>query len=95
MTIHWNMIDKSLVEDNIPTRFHNKTKENFQICSNCTALGPYDFSSVMHYPEKMGIQNRVIITVNENKCKDCVIGQREGLSAQDISDIYELYGCRK
>ena len=95
VTIHYDKINQSLAEDFLLPRFYNSTMENFRICANCTHYGPYDFSSVMHYPATMGIKNREIITVNDGRCEDCSIGQRDGLSAQDVSDIYEHYECRK
>ena len=93
--IYWNMINQSLKEDYLPQRFYKRMQTNFEICSNCTQFGPYDFSSIMHYPSTMGIQNRTIIGIKDGKCDGCSIGQRERLSDQDISDIYELYQCSK
>ena len=69
--------------------------ENFRICSDCTHYGNYDFDSVMHYPATMGIKDRVVITINDGKCDNCSIGQRKGLSEQDVYDIYEYYECSK
>ena len=96
VTIHWDKINQSLTEDYLPSRFFTRMQRNFEICPNCTTFGQYDFNSIMHYPATMGMHNRTIITVNDGKCgNDCRIGQRQGLSDQDISDIYDHYQCRK
>lgn len=33
--------------------------------------------------------------MNNDKCENCEIGQRRGLSEQDVADIHKLYGCSK
>ena len=95
VTIHWDKINQSLAEDYLPQRFFNRMERNMEICPNCSTFGEYDYSSIMHYPATMGIQNRTIISIKDGKCDDCRIGQRQGLSDQDISDIYDYYQCRK
>jgi hypothetical protein len=53
-----------------------------------TDLGPYDFGSIMHYPEKAFSTNEqpTIQTKNGES-----IGQRDGLSKGDISAIKNMY----
>ena len=58
-------------------------------------FGDYDLRSVMHYPSTMGIQNRTVLTVNDGNFENSELGQRRGLSEQDVEDIHKLYDCRK
>ena len=49
----------------------------------------------MHYPSTMGIQNRIVLTANNGNFENSELGQRRGLSEQDVEDIHKLYDCRK
>ena len=95
VTIHWDQFNKSYNEDYPSSRLYNRTAKNYWICSDCKVYGKYDHHSVMHYPSTMGIQNRTVLTANEGTCENCELGQRRGLSEQDVEDIHKLYDCRK
>ncbi len=55
-------------------------------------IGPYDFSSIMHYSRRaFSINGSPTITP---KVENVIIGQREGLSVLDRAAITELYGSK-
>lgn len=95
VTIHWDQFNISYNEDYPSARNYNRTAKNYWICTNCKSIGQYDHESVMHYPSTMGTQNRTVLTANEGTCENCELGQRRGLSEQDVEDIHKLYDCRK
>ena len=95
VTVNWDKFNQSFQEDFLPPRLYSKKAINFKICSGCRKFGEYDYGSVMHYGRTIGIQNREVLTVNNDKCDNCEIGQRKGLSEQDVADIHKLYGCSK
>ena len=49
----------------------------------------------MHDPSTVGIQNRIVLTANNGNFENSELGQRRGLSEQDVEDIHKLYDCRK
>ncbi len=77
VTIHWDNIEKE--------HQHNFSKH----IKNATLFGNYDYSSIMHYGKYAFSKNRKPTIV----CKqaNCSIGQRKGLSAQDIEAINTMY----
>ena len=95
ITVHWDQFNRSYAEDHLPSRYYDRKAENYKICTNCTKFGDYDYRSVMHYPSTMGIQNRTVLTANDENIKNSELGQRRGLSEQDVEDIHKLYDCRK
>ena len=83
-------IERAESEDYMPSY-----KKNYELCSNCTSFGAYDFQSVMHYPTTVGFQGRTAIKAKPGLCENekCVMGQREGLSPLDVEDVQLLYNC--
>ncbi|KAJ0181120.1 hypothetical protein K1T71_003205 [Dendrolimus kikuchii] len=77
--IVWENI-KSGLEHNF-AKYNNDTVTDFGV--------PYDYSSVMHYPETAFSKNgnRTIIPLKEN----VTIGQRDGLSESDIIKLNKMY----
>ena len=73
-------------EDNILPDFLSQ----FDIRTNGMVLGPYDYGSIMHYPE-WAFTNGNGDTIVPNGGED--IGQREGLSPFDIKGVCVLYNA--
>ena len=95
ITIHWDQFNQSYQEDHLSAGSYHKKANNYKICTNCTKFGGYDYRSVMHFPSTMGIQNRIVLTANNGNVENSELGQRRGLSEQDVEDIHKLYDCRK
>ena len=70
-------------------------KKNFEVCSNCTTIGPYDYHSVMHYESTLVVPEKTVISIVGGKCENGILGQRIRLSEQDVADIEKYYGCSK
>lgn len=69
---------------------HNFQKES----DKASNLGTYDFASVMHYPAKAFAKNISINTINLKNAKggeDKIMGQRDGMSPGDITNIAIIY----
>lgn len=54
--------------------------------------GPYDYGSVMHYQSLAFSKNGKPTIIPKHR--GVKIGQREGLSPIDISEIRKYYGCK-
>ena len=93
------MINRTEQEDYVRSGRYAK---EFKLCNktkigklfNCKIFNPYDKSSIMHYGNKIGINQRQIFS-SRQPCEngDCKFGQREYLSPADIKDIEDAYGC--
>jgi len=73
---------------------------NFETCKNkgCVTQNlPYDYKSVMHYPNKAFSVNGGV-TLARKGCGsrttgECQLGQYNGFSASDVKGLNILYGC--
>ena len=75
-----------------------RLEKDYKKCETCSSLGPYDFNSIMHYPDVRGSKNRTIIKPKPGLCENselCNMGQRQGLSPLDVEDIQKFYDCGK
>jgi len=54
-------------------------------------LGPYDYGSIMHYPEPSFPKDPLVALMTTLQPPGAAIGQRDGLSAGDIAAVEELY----
>merc|ERR1711931_184365 len=78
VTINWN----NIVE---------KNKHNFRSYRTLNQGFPYDYGSVMHYgPYAFSKNGKPTILTKGGNYK---IGQRDGVSRQDVQEIRKLYGC--
>eukprot|EP00058_Branchiostoma_floridae_P015247 XP_002600735.1 hypothetical protein BRAFLDRAFT_83478 [Branchiostoma floridae] len=79
-----------IVWDNIPVA----NRHNFNLKENVNSLGsPYDYQSIMHYKSTaFGLNRRVTIRTTDASQQD-KIGQREGLSERDITQLNLRYNC--
>ena len=74
------------------------TSGNFSIRSNATAIGPYDFDSVMHYPRcafstcSCSASCYTITVLAPYTSWQTEIGQRDHLSSGDILFLTTIYG---
>ena len=66
---------------------------NFQKAENQEMLTDYDYNSVMHYgPYSFSANGKKTIVPISNP--NANIGQRDGMSPQDIIEINALYDCQ-
>ena len=68
---------------------------NFKKCSkrSCSTQNlAYDYDSVMHYHTTAFSKNGGQTMARKN-CRNCKLGQRNGLSESDIKGLNLLYGC--
>ena len=73
---------------------------NFETCKNkgCVTQNlPYDYKSVMHYPNKAFSVNGGV-TLARKGCGsrtkgECQLGQYNGFSSSDVKGLNILYGC--
>ena len=97
--LDYDMINRTEREDFVRADTYAK---QFRLCNktkigelfNCKILNAYDKSSIMHYKNTIGINQRQIFS-SRQPCEngDCNFGQREYLSPTDIKDIEDAYGC--
>lgn len=76
-------------------------ENNFDIHNDASAVGPYDFDSVMHYGEcafsvcaECSESCRTIRAINTYANQQHRLGQRDHLSQGDIAGMQALYGPR-
>jgi hypothetical protein len=65
-------------------------RDNFQIPTNSTDIGPYDYDSIMHYPRKAGSRSGADTIIPKNP--NATIGRYEALSTLDKAGLAQLYG---
>jgi len=78
VTILWNNINK-------------KYQSNFRLATTDNQGKPYDYGSVMHYGATAFSTNGK--PTIQPKTRGARIGQRTGVSAIDVQEIRQLYGC--
>jgi hypothetical protein len=77
--------------DNIePGQEHNFQQQN----DRARDVGPYDYSSIMHYGPRGFALDSTQNTITAPSPFDTVIGQRNGLSSGDIAGVEETYRLR-
>lgn len=91
VTILWDNI--------IPQAAHpNFDKGNPRDPSSRKDFGKYDYDSVMHYGAndfgKRGPNGPLMTIKTKDTSKQNVIGQRRGMSQQDIQKLKQLYNCK-
>ena len=74
-------------------------KNNFkkQSTEQASTFGvPYDYDSVMHYPDWAFSKNdlkTIVPVIKPINCPNCIIGQRIGVSICDIELVRKMYEC--
>ena len=72
-------------------------RHNFNKCKRCvTQNHPYDYDSVMHYPNTAFGNGRITIArkgCGANTSGQCRLGQTNGFSEWDIKGLNLLYKC--
>ena len=68
------------------------TESNFRKinAASATLIGDYDYSSVMHYSRCAFSANNVETITSP---RGVAIGQRSGMSREDINKLMAFYGC--
>ncbi len=88
----WHEQSRCDRDQHVSINFNNITdgkEHNFKKhCSDGTDIGPYDYESLMHYPDWAFSKNGQPTIVAKNGAK---IGQRAGMSNGDINGINTIY----
>ncbi len=84
--------DRDLYVDVYMENVLSGTEHNFDVYPNALKLGYYDYDSIMHYPASAFSNNgEKTIMPKDSSVPWWQLGQRDGLSPQDIQTINELY----
>ena len=80
----------TILWDNI----RDSKKHNFKKETHTTTFGQvYDYGSIMHYPERVGSSMAIDTSKKVIDARGNRVGQRLGMSTQDISELVRMYKC--
>ena len=79
----------------IPLLFFAGNKYNFDKLQESINFVPYDYNSIMHYPDWAFSKNGKPTIEAVGGKKGAEIGQRDGMTAGDIEQVNKYYECDK